>query len=620
MKKIRVLDTYTANRIAAGEVVERPASIVKELVENSIDAGSTSINIDASGGGIDLIRVRDDGVGISAEDAPVAFARHATSKIQSADDLDCIDTLGFRGEALASIAAVSRVTLRSKQQDAEMGCVLKVNGGQMREVQPAGCPDGTLIQVENLFYNTPARLHFLKNPRTEAAAISDYISRMIMAYPNIAFQLTQNDRTVYHSSGNGELQGALECVYGVDCVQHIKPLSYDDGYIAVSGFAGDAQLARPNRLSQSFYINRRYIKSQKLSFTVQRAYDTRLMSGKYPFCVIFISISGREIDVNVHPNKLDVRFKQEERVTHAVYTAVKQALGFSEIPSFLKQDVQAESREIWSIVTPKREETEESADISDRLNAQTPGGALTLHETPETAIPSFHVPPRESVLPPKAEISSEAIPTFIPRPAGQTTAKPEQTSFSASPYQVIGQLFNCYLIIQQGENAFFIDQHAAHERKLYEQMMKKELHAQSQLLLSPQVETLSAVEYAVLEENLSYFSELGFDVEPFGANTVSIRAVPYIFGAPQAVSFLHETIALLDKKNRCNTAELKRAALIQQACKHAIKAGAVLDETQIRALLDDFQKDGIPLTCPHGRPIMVQMKKTEFERLFKRLV
>lgn len=625
MQLIHILDTHTANRIAAGEVVERPASVVKELVENSIDAGSTSITIEANGGGIDLIRVRDDGAGIAAEDASVAFARHATSKIKRADDLECIETLGFRGEALASIAAVSHLSMRSKRRDADMGCSIKINGGEMREVMPAGCPDGTLMQVENLFYNTPARLNFLKSVRTEAAAISDLVSRMMMAYPNIAFKLIQNDRVVYQSSGDGNLINTIGAIYGMDLIEHLRPISFDDGYIALSGYAGSPQIARNNRLSQSFYVNRRYIKSQKLSFSIQRAYDTRLMSGKYPFCVMLVSISNREIDVNVHPNKLDVRFKQEERVTRAAYNSVKQALGFGEIPSFLKQDVVSEGKEIWSIVDDKKKKDDGIqyvAEASEKLNSQSASFSSKLREAAESPIPadipSFKIPQKETAFNKCIETPPEDT-LLKSQPLNDAPAS-ALTGLSDEPYRVVGQLFSCYLIIQQGDSAFFIDQHAAHERKLYEQMMHKELKAQSQMLLMPRIETLSAAEYTLLQDNIELFSDIGFEIEPFGATSISVRAVPYLFGEPQAASFLHEAIDMLDKRNRVNTKELKRALIIQQACKHAIKAGTELDEVQIRALLDDFRKEGIPLTCPHGRPIMVQIRKNEFERLFKRLV
>ncbi len=627
MEIIRVLDTHTANRIAAGEVVDRPASIVKELVENAVDAGASHITIEANGGGADLIRVRDDGCGMSETDALTAFARHATSKIRTASDLEDIGTLGFRGEALASIAAVSRVTLRTKMRDAQNGVCIRIHGGECIENAPAGCAGGTLMLVENVFYNTPARLKFLKSPRTEAAMISDYVSRMMMAYPQIAFKLVQNDRLVYQTAGDGDLLQVLCSIYGKDALPHLKALSYDDGYIRLQGYAGTAQIAKNNRLAQSFFINHRYIKSQKLSFTVQRAYDTRLMAGRFPLVVMDICIAGREIDVNVHPNKLDVRFKQEDRVMHAAFTAVREALGATEIPSMLQRDVIPEPRAIWfghsaendkSPQIVEKDAVQPSA-ASRMLQAQQPKqgvqyvreSAAALHSVDAAApdIPVFTILPSPAARLPVS-----------PDPSSTDTLKPVQAEFTADPYQVIGQLFRCYLIVQQGDSAFFIDQHAAHERKLYEKMMGNALRADAQILLSPHIETLSPAEYALLPAHIEDFRALGFDIEDFGSMSVSIRAVPHIFGKPEAVSFLHDALAMLEKKEKVSTVELKRGAIIQQACKHAIKAGAVLDEVQIRELLDDFQANGVPLTCPHGRPVMMQMQKAEFEKLFKRLV
>mgnify|MGYP002732400858 CR=1 FL=1 len=632
MEIIRVLDTHTANRIAAGEVVDRPASIVKELVENAVDAGASSIVIEANGGGIDLIRIRDDGCGMSEKDALTAFARHATSKIHTASDLEDIGTLGFRGEALASIAAVSRVTLRTKIKDAGSGVCVRMHGGECVEHMPAGCADGTLFLVENVFYNTPARLKFLKSARTEAGMISDYVSRMMMAYPHIAFKLVQNDRTVYQSSGDGDVLQVLGCIYGKDTLPHLKPLSFDDGYIRLQGYASTAQVAKNNRLAQSFFINHRYIKSQKLSFTVQRAYDTRLMAGRFPLIVMDMRLSGREIDVNVHPNKLDVRFKQEDRVMHAAYAAVRDALGAAEIPALLQRDVVAEPREIWIGHSAENDKALPNF-VEDQ--SETPPSAAKLLQTqqPEQSVQYVREPAVQARA--AADIPASPAPeipvfTILPARATQPLVQPPdavpatkqtvQTEFEAAPYQVIGQLFHCYLIIQQGDAAFFIDQHAAHERKLYEQMMQNDLRADAQLLLTPHIETLSAAEYAQLPEHMEDFRALGFDIEDFGSMSVSIRAVPYIFGKPQAVSFLHDALDMLEKKEKLSTAELKRGAIIQQACKHAVKAGAALDEVQIRALWDDFRANGVPLTCPHGRPIMMQMQKTEFEKLFKRLV
>lgn len=326
MSRIHVLDSYTANRIAAGEVVERPASVVKELLENAIDAGATAVTIETKGGGLESIRVSDNGVGINADDVATAFLPHATSKIATTDDLFSINTLGFRGEALPSIAAVSKVTMRTKQKDAANGVLLRINGGDIIENHEAGVPDGTTIECEDLFYNVPARLKFIKSARAESAHISDYVSRMIMARPDIKIKLIQSGRTVFHSEGDGELDSAIACVYGNDILPNLREIYYDDGYFNLVGFIGTEQIGRAARTAQSFYVNCRYIRSQKLSYALQRAYDTRLMQGRFPFAVLHIGISPEEIDVNVHPNKLEIRFRHEDRIMGPFVTQCRKAL------------------------------------------------------------------------------------------------------------------------------------------------------------------------------------------------------------------------------------------------------------------------------------------------------
>lgn len=638
MNRIKVLSQYTANQIAAGEVVERPASVVKELVENAIDAGATAITIETRGGGLESIHVTDNGSGIAAEDVETAFLRHATSKISTAEDLSHIETLGFRGEALASIAAVAHVTLRTRTAEEEAGTLLRISGGEVREKSAIGTPQGTALEVENLFYNVPARLKFIKSARAEAAYISDYVSRMLMARPQIAFKLIQNGKTVYQSAGEGILRDAVYCVYGGDVFPHLRELFYDDGYVRLSGFIGTEQAARSNRNAQSFYINARYIKSQKLSFALQRAYDMRLMVGRFPFAVLNIVISPNEIDVNVHPNKLDVRFKNEERILRAATIAARQALGDP-------------------VALPNRQAVMQGAqfgqsndDAALRQNEEPRTMAYTpCEKTPvaEAETPSELFRPAEATRPPilrePAAMSARPLPDPFPRqearvqgnvpapipaqiPALEPPEKPvipereEQTRLVCNTYRIIGQAFDCYWIVQQDDNVFFIDQHAAHERRLYERFAQKGVAAQSQILLVPTVLKLSPFEFSTLMDNLPQFEELGFEIEEFGMLTVSVRAVPHLIGQPQTAAFLREAIALLDKRNRISTVELKRAALIQAACKHAVKAGEVLNRVEIEALLREYEVERAPLTCPHGRPVMVKMTKLDFEKLFKRVL
>ena len=666
MSRIHVLDSYTANRIAAGEVVERPASVVKELLENAIDAGATAVTIETKGGGLESIRVSDNGVGINADDVATAFLPHATSKIATTDDLFSINTLGFRGEALPSIAAVSKVTMRTKQKDAANGVLLRINGGDIIENHEAGVPDGTTIECEDLFYNVPARLKFIKSARAESAHISDYVSRMIMARPDIKIKLIQSGRTVFHSEGDGELDSAIACVYGNDILPNLREIYYDDGYFNLVGFIGTEQIGRAARTAQSFYVNCRYIRSQKLSYALQRAYDTRLMQGRFPFAVLHIGISPEEIDVNVHPNKLEVRFRHEDRIMGPFVTQCRKALEQTE--EDLTLDFNAP--EIKKIVYVQDEMPGAAAKddtmkrVADMAFSQRDERRIELSALPAEAFitkhdaaPVYAVHDKESaktahseyvgdrtagtpIIPPvwqeirKAEETAyiEADEKTAPQPAKQEEAyipqpkvempkiTPVQQRVDFTQYEIIGQLFSCYWIVQHDDEVIFIDQHAMHERRLYERIIESNIPADSQQLLTPEIIKLSPVEFALLMDNIDRFSEIGFDIEEFGTMSVSVRAVPVIMGKTDIKRFLTDAIALFDAKNKLTTIDMKRGALITRACKSAIKAGERISETEIRALLDQYDKEGVPLTCPHGRPVMARMTKTEFEKLFKRIV
>ncbi|HWQ58098.1 MAG TPA: DNA mismatch repair endonuclease MutL [Clostridia bacterium] len=605
MKRIRVLDKYTADRIAAGEVVERPASVVKELVENALDAGARSISVETQGGGLDLIRAMDDGCGIPFDEVQTAFLRHATSKIEHSDDLAHIETLGFRGEALSSIAAVARVEMRTKTKDATSGAQIRLEGGDVLSLVESGVPDGTSVEVADLFYNVPARLKFVKNARAEAAYVSDYVSRMIMARPDVSFRLAQSGKTVYRSAGDGDFLNAIYCVYGAEVMPHLKKIEYDDGYVALSGYVGTEQIGRANRTAQSFFINGRYIKSQKLSFALQRAYDARLMTGKFPFCALSIALNSQEIDVNVHPNKLDVRFRQEERIVRALLNAARSALNEVTVFRGAIESTHEEAR-------PERPAFGRTDEVL-RLEALPPEAfAAKLTEKVVFRDIGAAPPQQAQTVPPVAATA----PISTPRP----TAREEQLNLGAKDIKIIGQLFDCYWVAQLENTVFFIDQHAAHERRLYEQIVKSGVNVDSQLLLVPEIVKLSPYEYDTLTSNLGAFTELGFEITEFGPLTVSVRAVPSILGAPQTAAFLREAIEQLDKKYRLNTVELKRAALIRAACRRAIKAGERPDPSEIAELLALYEREGIPMTCPHGRPVMIAMTRLEFEKLFKRVL
>ena len=643
MKRIKVLSTLVSNQIAAGEVIERPASVVKELVENAIDAMSKSVTVETTGGGIEYIRVADNGGGINADDVRTAFMRHATSKISESTDLERIATLGFRGEALASIASVARVSIKTRTHGNDYGTLFVIEGGEEKELSQCGCPEGTTVEIRDLFFNVPARLKFLKNPRSESAYIADYIARMIMARPNVAFTLIQNGNTVYKSAGDGNLFNAIYAVYGSGVIDNLRRLSYDDGYIKITGYVGTETLSQSTRAKQSFVVNGRYIKSQKLSYAVQRAFETRIMKGKFPFIVLNIAISSHEIDVNVHPNKLDVRFKNEERVCNSVTKTVLAAL--------VNTGIADANIEKTSIKTAINEASSAKVQISKIVGHSTDAasnsrifkedgriiwGNMLSAERPST-LSEYSVSNlracyrsesnRDELNPSPARAadmgeSEETVPTvFIKKRAvSAEQTQINETLLEKEKSEVKGCLFDTYWIIEQGNTVFFLDQHAAHERKLYNEYINVPEKPKSQVLLVPQTVKLDAREYDTLINNLSELETIGFDIEDFGAMTISVRAVPAFIDSLHIGSFISDAVAAIRSFGKKAQSELLRASLIQSACKHAIKAGQRISDEEIQALLEYYSANGAPLTCPHGRPVMVKMTKKDFEKMFKRVI
>lgn len=643
MKRIKVLSTLVSNQIAAGEVIERPASVVKELVENAIDAMSKSVTVETTGGGIEYIRVADNGGGINADDVRTAFMRHATSKISESTDLERIATLGFRGEALASIASVARVSIKTRTHGNDYGTLFVIEGGEEKELSQCGCPEGTTVEIRDLFFNVPARLKFLKNPRSESAYIADYIARMIMARPNVAFTLIQNGNTVYKSAGDGNLFNAIYAVYGSGVIDNLRRLSYDDGYIKITGYVGTETLSQSTRAKQSFVVNGRYIKSQKLSYAVQRAFETRIMKGKFPFIVLNIAISSHEIDVNVHPNKLDVRFKNEERVCNSVTKTVLAALVNTGIAdaNIEKTSMKTAINKASSAKVQTSKIVGHSTDIASNsrifkederiiwgnmLSAERPS---TLSEYSVSNLRACYRSEsnRDELNPFPARAadmgeSEETVPTvFIKKRAvSAEQTQINETLLEKEKFEVKGCLFDTYWIIEQGNTVFFLDQHAAHERKLYNDYINVPEKPKSQVLLVPQTVKLDAREYDTLINNLSELETIGFDIEDFGAMTISVRAVPAFIGSLHIGSFISDAVAAIRSFGKKAQSELLRASLIQSACKHAIKAGQRISDEEIQALLEYYSANGAPLTCPHGRPVMVKMTKKDFEKMFKRVV
>jgi len=685
MKNIHILPPQVANRIAAGEVVERPSSVVKELVENAIDAGATAITVEIENGGIDYIRVSDNGSGIPADDCATAFLRHATSKIAAAEDISSISTLGFRGEALPSIASVSEVTLKTRTKDAESGTLLRIDNGELVDQIPYACPEGTVLEVRNLFSKTPARLKFLKNPRTEAGYIGDYLSRMIMAMPEISFVYINNGKTVYRTFGDGSLKNAVFSIYGSSVLSQLREVFYDDGYLRVTGYVGTPALARPNRLQQSLYLNGRYIRSIVLSNTVQRAYDTRLMVGKFPFFVLFLRLAGSEVDVNVHPTKMEVRFADERRVSSAVYAATVRALESQsassehlniapaetkeqieestvkasvfeckkterkEIPVAVEKKIQpfmpikaADDRKIHvepkntepSSDTQRSSETAFTASLQEQtipqidLRTAPPATAVKVHEAApvQVAVQQENATGFTSPAKPKAALS---IPIFEITSSARkreelinSIQQEEPVRFAVEDYRLIGSVFAGYWIVEQGEMMFLIDQHAAHERKLYEELMSRRIEPSAQPLLVPEQLKLTPAEYALFEEYRDQIEAFGFVCQPneTAELELQIQSVPVIRGNTLEPKRLLEALEILNKSGDLSEKDLCRSSLIQSACKHAIKVNETISKAEIQHLLAEFADGKIPMTCPHGRPIMVQLTKLDIEKMFKRVL
>ena len=646
MKRINVLAPNIANKIAAGEVVERPASVVKELIENSIDAGSNAITVEIMNGGISYIRITDNGSGIDENDVETAFLRHATSKLSAADDLSHIETLGFRGEALASIAAVSKVKMRTRTQAAEYGTMICIEGGVVTAKEPSGCPCGTTIEVSELFFNVPARLKFLKSPRSEAALIGDYVMRLILSNPSVSIKFINNGKTIYQSAGDGSLENAVFCVYGTEVTANLFPVNYDDGYLKLTGYVGSESLARNSRSQQSLFVNHRYIKSATVSYSVQRAFDTRLMHGKFPFFILDMLVSSYEIDVNVHPNKLEIRFKDDQRIGNSVLRAVNAAIDYlpfdnaSGAEPVLKSEA-PKPEKLYSLFENKHDGDNKSFELS-RESAFDSGDKSTyvvysndketnvpfipdntdsvsrvvLHDRGNSSMPAFNFPSVQEISDPGS------IPVFSAnndKKRSPEISKPEQILLCDSPYTVIGAAFDTYIIVQQQDNLFLIDQHAAHERMLYEKLIRDELRFDSQILLVPERITLDPVQYEILCENLERFTELGFSVQPLNGTMISIDAVPSMVSS-NAAGFISDAVSVIADAGSVSELDLVRSKLIQTACKKALKAGDRLEKEEIYEIIEAYKNGATPMTCPHGRPVIISITKTDLQKRFKRIV
>lgn len=677
MGLINILPTEISNKIAAGEVVERPASVVKELVENAIDAGSTLISVELKKGGITYIRVSDNGKGMSREDAEIAFLRHATSKINSAGDLDAIYTLGFRGEALSSIGAVSKTELYTKRREDEVGTHVTCQGGIIESCAEEGMPDGTVFEVCNLFYNTPARMNFLRRDVSEAAAVTDIMERFILSHPEISFRYISDGKEKYFTPGDNNPISAFYAVYGKSYVKSVIPVDYETEMLKISGLIGKGDAARPNRTYQSFFVNRRYVRSLRLSNTAEAAYKNQIMVNKHPMLVLNIEINPALTNVNVHPTKLEVKFSNEDEVYRALFTAIENALyAIPNIPQIERREKPAPSAEFVrdkssvakqeniftentkpketplpekptvTVVSaeqnaaeiPKEQKTAAAQDYMSLLYGEDynkPSKSYELNSDKEYFMyrraelvdkdESELKPctPTEMVAEPDdhlyADLLTSKLPAFAPEeiPAGTDNLEIDRTAL-----RVIGQLFGTYILAESGNTFILADQHAAHERLKYEELKKSmaEHRVNSQLLLVPFAVSVTAAEHAVFIENAQHFADMGFEIEDFGENALIVRATPETLDEDELKQLVLEIIDKLAGGGKGYVTEKLERALYTIACKAAVKANRRYDTKQLEALLNAVLDLGNINTCPHGRPIIVTMSKKELEKEFKRIV
>jgi len=583
---IRLLSSEVSSQIAAGEVVERPASVVKELLENSLDARAKNISISIMDAGRKLIEVGDDGHGIPAEEIQLAAARHATSKLVNSDDLFHISTLGFRGEALASIGSVSHMVITSRVESAKEGARLMVDGGVAGKVEKVGALVGTVVRVENLFYNVPARLKFLKTDVTEKRAIDSLITRYALAYPNVRFKVTEGNQVTLQTAGDGDRRAILAALYGVDVAKHmLEVMAIEDG-LTISGFISPVSLTRSNRREITFFINGRWVQEISLNSALLQAYHTLLMVGRYPLSALFLAIAPEDVDVNVHPTKAEVRFRQQDKVFSFVQRSSRKALlAYSPVPSV--------SPQLWG-------SREKNAEIPNR------------HVGIDWSIAHDEELKAESDM--SSSGDSEDTSNQIPVEG--------QKSFSAGVLllRLIGQIGSTYLVAEGPDGLYLIDQHAAHERVLFEKLMTQHesKNIPSQSLLAPEVVTLPPQSTKILTEQLPFLNQFGFEVEEFGTNTFQVRAMPNLFSGGDPASALRALVEDFEEDESPLQNEIE-AKLAARVCKRlAVKGGQTLTPEEQRSLLNDLEVCQSPRTCPHGRPTMIHLSVDMLERQFGR--
>lgn len=617
--KIAVLEKATIDKIAAGEVVERPASVVKELVENAIDAGADAITVEIKDGGKSYIRITDNGCGIPEEELPVAFLRHSTSKLRDASELSDIHTLGFRGEALSSISAISRVEMITKPQTELMGVRYVVEGSQEVSMDKIGAPDGTTIMVYQLFFNTPARKKFLKSDMTEASYISELMERLALSHPDVSFLFISNKKEKIHTSGNGNLMDTIYQIYGRQIASNLLAVEKETDLLMVSGFIGNSNVARGNRSLENFYINGRYIKSPLLSKAVEEGYVGYLMQHQYPFCVLQITTKEAAVDVNVHPTKQEVRFDDEIAIADIFKTLVFERLRQREDIAEVTVDEEIEIEKEKEQSKPVAEERTPEPFEKARLQQMREKITKQIHaDTPyERKYQEFYQ---------KRESDANAHAPKQELPETSKTATYEQTSFltreARAKHHIIGQVFDTYWLIEHDNKLYIIDQHAAHEKVLYERMMKqlKNKEMTTQYVSPPIILSLTRAEQDILERFADVFAELGYVISPFGGNEFAIEGVPGNLFSFDVKTFFMELLASCDSLKGNDGHDMILEKIASMSCKAAIKGNNQLSRPEIEALLEELLSLENPYHCPHGRPTIIAMTKYELEKKFKRIV
>jgi DNA mismatch repair protein MutL len=610
-------------------VVERPSSVVKELVENSIDAKASSITVEIKNGGIDFVRVTDNGVGIPKDEVEIAFLRHATSKINTADDLMEVLTLGFRGEALASIASIAHIELITKVNQDITGKRIEVSGGKILSSEEIACPSGTTFIMRHIFFNVPARKEFLGSSGAEGAKISEYMYKLALAHPEISFKYIQNNKMVFTTSGNHDLVNCVLNLYGKEIAKNTFKFYYNDHGIECVGLLGNTSITRSNRNYEHFFINGRYIKNNLLQRAVEAAYKTLVMIGKFPFIILHLHIDPHLVDVNVHPTKMQVRFKNEELIYSTIYEGILAHLKTENLVPYVTFD-KTPQKPSASPLEPPHEQVAVDTFFAERKTHNTPTPATMLPDKlndgwNHTVMPA---PKEEKLFGPAAEplktsLHSESYetPPVIPIPSKVYVNEVHEYQEPFVSYSIIGQLFSTYWMIQYNEKIFIMDQHAAHERVMYEKFMASFSRGEvpTQLLLLPETLPVTAMEQMILKTHDSLFMKLGFRIEPFGENSIAIREVPFIFNQPLPASTFKEVLDTLSLSNPKDITSIKEDTIIKLSCRSAIKANDKISYKECDHLVQELLKLENPFTCPHGRPTLVALTKSDIEKMFKRI-